>query len=357
MSYYCGSAGCEVEAVVSQPRGYKRIHLGNVRGLEIDRSESLALLRMSLHGSSCGRFGAAECNKVFRWGQTDFVQIVDPRPKEPTVMTVSAIWQTQPLKNGSAMAILKDDAPVKQISFSCADNLYTTIIETTAKLGNAPTDLTFTGTKGGSVTANAAPVQGNPGYWLIQSSSNQLATLFAGADSALSVKKGGVAVGNISLNGSSRAISTALQPCGGVPASGNVATKPADGSMVTNIPIYQGYYVRDDELCSEPQRVVRIDANGHRVVEQGSGGYTTKWLRVKQGELNDWGRKKGDISYKKNNYTGYYMGEGPDGPEEVPFFVTVLANDRVSLDDVDAGDLVQKVYRLCQKSEIPRAMQ
>lgn len=62
-SYLCGSAGCPVAFYRQQPEGgYVRLSGGHLRGYTL---KTKPVLTLHLHGSACGKIGAAECNKSY----------------------------------------------------------------------------------------------------------------------------------------------------------------------------------------------------------------------------------------------------------------------------------------------------
>ena len=69
---YCGTAGCLTTVFASLPdRSYVKVLDENVRGIEFRKIKGRAAMILDLHGSACGRAGAARCGMTLFWnGQT-----------------------------------------------------------------------------------------------------------------------------------------------------------------------------------------------------------------------------------------------------------------------------------------------
>ena len=65
---YCGSAGCLTQVFASLPDGrYAKVLDENVRGLAFRKIKGRPAMIIDLHGSACGRAGAAACNVTLFW--------------------------------------------------------------------------------------------------------------------------------------------------------------------------------------------------------------------------------------------------------------------------------------------------
>ena len=69
----CGSAGCASSAYISSQNAHVQVFMDNVRGLSVVPSQPHDLLGVKLHGSACGKVGAAECSGVLEWNGQKFV--------------------------------------------------------------------------------------------------------------------------------------------------------------------------------------------------------------------------------------------------------------------------------------------
>jgi hypothetical protein len=70
--FYCGSAGCLTQVFVSLAGGqYVEVLDENVRGISFGQRNGRPAEIIDLHGSACGRVGAAPCSMILFWnGQT-----------------------------------------------------------------------------------------------------------------------------------------------------------------------------------------------------------------------------------------------------------------------------------------------
>ena len=73
LSLYCGSAGCLTQVYASLSEGdYVKVLDENVRGIKFDTVKRRAVMVIELHGSGCGRAGAAACNVKLYWNGLKF---------------------------------------------------------------------------------------------------------------------------------------------------------------------------------------------------------------------------------------------------------------------------------------------
>lgn len=70
---FCGSAGCTLQIVVSSPRGYVNAFNENVRSWSLKQVRGEPIVALGLHGSACGRVGAASCSRDLVWNGRTFV--------------------------------------------------------------------------------------------------------------------------------------------------------------------------------------------------------------------------------------------------------------------------------------------
>ena len=72
-SFFCGTEGCLTEVFVSLPDGtFKQVLSENVREIRFARINGLPAMILDLHGSYCGKVGAARCDKTLYWNGREF---------------------------------------------------------------------------------------------------------------------------------------------------------------------------------------------------------------------------------------------------------------------------------------------
>lgn len=69
---FCGSAGCTLQVLVSTPNGYVDGFNSNVRSWTLQEDKGKTFLALGLHGSACGKVGAASCHKRLAWNGKTF---------------------------------------------------------------------------------------------------------------------------------------------------------------------------------------------------------------------------------------------------------------------------------------------
>jgi hypothetical protein len=72
-TYFCGSSGCLTQVFASLKGGrYAKVLDENVQGIQFKRIKGRAALLIGLHGSGCGKVGAAPCNMTLYWNGERF---------------------------------------------------------------------------------------------------------------------------------------------------------------------------------------------------------------------------------------------------------------------------------------------
>lgn len=72
-TYFCGTAGCLVQVFASLRDGsYAKVLDENVRQLAFKTIKGRPAMILDLHGSACGRVGAAPCRKTLYWNGRKF---------------------------------------------------------------------------------------------------------------------------------------------------------------------------------------------------------------------------------------------------------------------------------------------
>lgn len=69
----CGSGGCTTQVFVSMPDGsYRKAYDDLARGVRFQGVRGRPAMILDLHGSACGRVGAADCRSTLYWNGERF---------------------------------------------------------------------------------------------------------------------------------------------------------------------------------------------------------------------------------------------------------------------------------------------
>jgi hypothetical protein len=72
-TYFCGTGGCLVQVFASLPNGgYVKVLDEDVRDLKFRRVRGRPAMVLDLHGSACGKVGAASCPRTLLWDGRTF---------------------------------------------------------------------------------------------------------------------------------------------------------------------------------------------------------------------------------------------------------------------------------------------
>jgi hypothetical protein len=72
-TYFCGTAGCTTQVFASLPGGgYVKALDENVRDIKFRTVKGRPAMILDLHGSMCGRVGAAQCGMTLYWNGAEF---------------------------------------------------------------------------------------------------------------------------------------------------------------------------------------------------------------------------------------------------------------------------------------------
>jgi hypothetical protein len=72
-SYFCGTGGCLTQVFASLPNGgYVKVLDMNVREIQFRKSGGRPAVVLDLHGSVCGKVGAAACPRTLIWDGKTF---------------------------------------------------------------------------------------------------------------------------------------------------------------------------------------------------------------------------------------------------------------------------------------------
>lgn len=72
MNQHCGSGGCTVMIFLSEGANHRRVFTDTIRAFTIERQGARSVLALALHGSACGRAGAATCHRRLAWNGRAF---------------------------------------------------------------------------------------------------------------------------------------------------------------------------------------------------------------------------------------------------------------------------------------------
>jgi hypothetical protein len=73
VTFFCGSGGCLTQVFVSLPDGgYVKAWDDNVREIRFKTLKGKPAMILDLHGSACGKVGAAPCPKTLYWNGNTF---------------------------------------------------------------------------------------------------------------------------------------------------------------------------------------------------------------------------------------------------------------------------------------------
>jgi hypothetical protein len=72
-SFFCGTGGCLTQVFASLPNGgYVKVLDDNVRDLKFRAVRGRPAMVLDLHGSACGKVGAAPCSRTLVWDGKTF---------------------------------------------------------------------------------------------------------------------------------------------------------------------------------------------------------------------------------------------------------------------------------------------
>lgn len=234
-SFFCGSAGCPLVAMLSGPGGHRAVGLGHVRAWSLQQGVPPVLV-LDLHGSACGRVGAAECQRRVAWNGREFAAVragaTPPRASAPAPVAPAAppgggakgavagpapapaapgnTWQVRSGADGRPIAVVAGPGVVRALTVLCHEGVPVAALALRARPPAGP--VTF-GLAGRSGRASAPLRPGGGDVWFADLRGSALAGILAGADAAVEVLINGGMQGRLSLQGSSRAVREALAPC------------------------------------------------------------------------------------------------------------------------------------------------
>lgn len=350
-SLFCGTAGCRVEAVVAtSPTQYRRVQLDNLRGFEVVKVDNVTLLQVNLHGSACGKVGAYDCVKRWRYVAGRFepyppVQAAKAVPPEAPG-SATANWQLMTLRNGQKVAFIRPGGQIPTLSFGCQTGGATMMVETLPGAIRGSPAVILRGRDG--VAISTAPASRNSNFLLIRPVSADLVAMLTAPDSSVALEIGNATMANIPTNGAKSALETALAGCRPVqpmtavarPVPAQPAPPPppsASAKGILGIPIRHGYYVPEYEQCQRAGSVMRFGTKGHAEADSTS----PQWVEI------PWRRA---VRQRDGSYVVQYLpSPGEVAGDEIEISIKPLSETRIA---VMIQDTV--IMRLCERSQLPR---
>jgi hypothetical protein len=232
-SFFCGSAGCPVVLYLSAVGGYRTQALGHAQAWRIEQGAATPVLLLSLHGSSCGRAGAAGCEVRLGWNGREMARLAaatPPRAAAPAAParpapggdTKSAApapaaaappgqsWALRQIPDGRQLAIVAGPGVVQAVTVMCHQGVPVAALALRARPPEGPVTLSLSG-RGGRASAPLTP--GGGSVWVADLRNSALPQLLAGNDASLELRINGGIQGRLPLQGSSRAVRDALGGC------------------------------------------------------------------------------------------------------------------------------------------------
>jgi hypothetical protein len=242
-SLFCGSAGCPVAVFLSP--GYRVQPLGHVQGWRVEPGTPLPTMVLSLHGSSCGRAGAAGCERRIGWNGRELAALGAGRPPAPSAAPAvpppatapgaqgggtkgaepglarpgapvapgapsAGAWEVRSGADGRAIAVAAGPGVVRAVTVLCHEGVPVVALALRARPPAGP--VTF-GLAGRSGRAQVPITPGGGDVWYGDLRNSALPRLMTGSEAAMEVLMNGGMQGRLSLQGSTRAIREALAPC------------------------------------------------------------------------------------------------------------------------------------------------
>ena len=210
-SYFCGSAGCPVSVWASTPRGLESAWSGPAQGSRIDTSATPPAVEVYLHGQFCDppRVGAEGCAQRVALAAPAEGAKAEAEAAPPAR---TAGWTLRAVPGAAPVAVSPAPAPLREIALFClAGQPFLAALPDTPPPGETLRHgFAFTG-RALEATARREPSAG--GAFVADLRATPLAQALAGRDATARLSLDGVALGELSLAGSSKAIRGALEPC------------------------------------------------------------------------------------------------------------------------------------------------
>ena len=223
-SAFCGSAGCPVNAWLSEPAGgFRRFDFGYLQGIELEDGSPLPKLRAGYHGSLCGdpdRIGADACTRTWTFTSNDPpeppIDAPTPAPAAPTadsrVQAIGPGWTLRNVPGSSPVALGGGTGDVAFLAAFCLGGKPFLAVTFHERPKADAVSLGFAFSQG-PLSAKAGYEEGAGGAFVVPLAEGDLAARLGGRDREVALSVDGAAQGVLSLSGSSRSLRGALEAC------------------------------------------------------------------------------------------------------------------------------------------------
>lgn len=208
--FFCGSAGCPVRVWTSGPQGHTVAWSGYAQEIVWDGPVMVAYL----HGQMCTppRAGFDGCEERIAF---DAAQATAPAASEPTAAPAAPVagrWTLRRPDNAPSVALVDGTGNIASLAAFCLGRMPWLAVVLDAPLTKDTIEVDFTFSDGTlSVAAQRSPASGDA--YMIGLYGVALAERLGGRDTQVTLGIDGVARGEVSLVGSSRALRDALGAC------------------------------------------------------------------------------------------------------------------------------------------------
>lgn len=237
-SAFCGSAGCEVSAWLSEPSGgYHRFDFGNLQGIRIEDAAPLPRLVAGYHGAFCddpARSGAESCSRTWTFSSNDpAVPPVDPGEPQaadaapagepaiaaaeapapgPRVQAIAPGWTLRNVPGSSPVALGGGTGSLAFLAAFCLGGKPFLAVTFHERPQADEVALRFAFSQG-AIDAKAQFEDGAGGAYVVPLADGDLAARLGGRDSTVPIDVNGAPQGALSLSGSTRSLRGALEAC------------------------------------------------------------------------------------------------------------------------------------------------
>lgn len=232
-SLYCGSAGCGYYVILSAGTGYRPAEQIDAQSLDIDRSTTPIQLRLSRHGSACGRSGAEGCRSVLAWNGRALGPVTARRPATPAappsaVPPAGTAWTVIRSRTGSPIARTEPGRGIVSIELACFEGKVAMSVRLPRAIGPRLALAVATGGGGAQPASYRAVLQplGNQGSYAAVLPDRRLPDMLAGAATGAQFVVAGATV-PVPLAGSTAAFREALAACYAPAAAAPARVGPA----------------------------------------------------------------------------------------------------------------------------------
>ncbi len=207
-SYFCGSAGCPVSVWASTPAGLESAWSGPAQASRIDTSVTPPVVEVHLHGQFCDppAAGVDGCDQRVALAAPKAAEATGPAPARATG------WTLRTVPGSSPVAVSPAPLPLHEIALFCLAGapFLAALPESPPPTETLRLGFTFAER---SLEAVARREASAGGAYVVDLRATPLAQALAGRDSTARLSLDGVALGDLSLAGSSKAIRGALSDC------------------------------------------------------------------------------------------------------------------------------------------------